>query len=166
VVESSQIAEPGSILVRALKHDGLEHRRWSAKLRQQEASLIVLDAMFDREIEHDLLGTISQGTLSVEYYWLDRWYNVFRFLGPEGALRNFYCNINQPPDFDGRVLSYVDLDIDVLVQPDFSFRILDLDEFEQNAVRYRYPFELQNCARKALDELVERIENRKFPFSE
>jgi protein associated with RNAse G/E len=166
VVESSQIAEPGPVLVRALKHDGVEHRRWNAKLLRKEGSLVVLDAIFDREIEHDLLGTISQGTLSVEYYWLDRWYNVFKFLGPKGALRNFYCNINQPPDFDGHVLSYVDLDIDVLVQPDFSFKVLDLDEFEHNAIRYGYPLELQNCARGALDQLVDRIQNRKFPFTE
>ena len=39
----------------------------------------MLDAVFDEEIEHELLGTISSGTISTEYYWLDRWYNVFRF---------------------------------------------------------------------------------------
>jgi protein associated with RNAse G/E len=124
----------------------------------------VLDAMFDREIEHDLLGRISSGTLSIEYYWLDRWYNVFRFLNPAGELRNFYCNVNLPPSFDGRVLSYVDLDIDVVVEADFSFRILDLDEFELNAGRFNYPEELQTNARRALEELIELIQTRRFPF--
>jgi protein associated with RNAse G/E len=166
VAENSQTVESGSILVRALKHGDREHRRWAAKLVRQEGSLIVLDAIFDRQIEHDLLGTISAGTLSLEYYWLDRWYNVFRFQGPQGSLRNFYCNVNQPPCFDGRVLSYVDLDIDVLVEPDFSFRILDLDEFEYNAIRYHYPLEMQTRARSALDELVGLIEKRAFPFNE
>ncbi len=166
MAESRVTAESRSILVRTLKYGELEHRRWGAKLVRQEGSLIVLEAMFDREIEHDLLGTISRGTLSIEYYWLDRWYNVFRFLEPQGTLRNFYCNVNQPPAFDGNVLSYVDLDIDVLVQPDFSFRILDLDEFERNAIRYGYPTELQKCARRALDELVAMIEKRAFPFNQ
>jgi uncharacterized protein len=160
------VAENSSVLVRALKHDGLEHRRWTAKLLRQEGSLIVLDAIFDREIQHDLLGTIHEGTISIEYYWLDRWYNVFRFLDARGSVRNFYCNVNQPPQFDGEVLSYVDLDIDVLVEPDFSFRILDLDEFDYNALRYDYPPELKHRAHAALNELVDLIQLRAFPFNE
>ena len=131
-----------------------------------EAPLLVLDARFDRDIEHELLGTILVGTASVEYYWLDRWYNVFRFSDPTGELRNYYCNINVPPAFDGRVLSYVDLDIDVLVEPNFSYKVLDLAEFEQNKERYAYPIEIQNHARRAVADLIDLIESRSFPFDE
>ena len=126
----------------------------------------MLDAVFDEEIEHELLGTISSGTISTEYYWLDRWYNVFRFSDPNRKLQNFYCNINQPPSFDGRVLSYIDLDIDVLVAPDFTYRVLDIDDFEENAKRYAYPDEVQANARQALAELISLIEARAFPFNE
>jgi protein associated with RNAse G/E len=148
-----------------LKYDGSEHRKWSAQLLRQEGPLIILDAMFDREIEHDVLGNISQGTVSAEYYWLDRWYNIFRFQDAAGRLRNYYCNINQPASFDGEVLSYVDLDIDVVVNPDSSFQILDLEEFERNALRYSYPTELREKAHQALSELVELIKSRAFPFA-
>lgn len=71
-----------------------------------------------------------------------------------------------PPHFDGKVLSYVDLDIDVLVEPNLSYRILDLEDFEENSKRYSYPVEVQNVARVALDELVRLIESRSFPFSD
>ena len=128
--------------------------------------LVVLDAVFDEEIQHDLLGTISLGTISTEYYWLDRWYNVFRFSDPDRKLKRFYCNINVPPRFDGRVLSYIDLDIDVLVEPDLSYQILDEDDFEQNAQHYPYPEDVQTNARRALAELIELIEARSFPFNE
>ena len=124
------------------------------ELRRQDGPLLVLDAVFDEEIQHDLLGTISAGTISTEYYWLDRWYNVFRFSDPDQKLRNFYCNVNVPPQFDGRVLSYVDLDIDVLVEPDLTYKILDEDDFEENARRYAYPAEVQANARRALAELI------------
>ena len=126
----------------------------------------MLDAVFDEEIEHELLGTISSGTISTEYYWLDRWYNVFRFSDSNQTLQNFYCNINQPPSFDGRVLSYIDLDIDVLVAPDFTYKILDVDDFEENAKRYAYPDDLKANARQALAELIWLIEARAFPFNE
>jgi protein associated with RNAse G/E len=154
------------IVVSVLKYDGLEHRRWPARIARIEGPLLVLDAVFEDEIEHDLLGTISSGTISTEYYWLDRWYNVFRFSDPDRRLKNYYCNVNQPPTFDGRVLSYIDLDIDVLVAPDLTYRILDVEDFEENARRYTYPEEVQANAHRALEELTELIESRAFPFNE
>ena len=79
-------------------------------------------------------------------------------------MKSFYCNVNQPPSFDGRVLSYVDLDIDVLVAPDLTYRILDEDDFEQNSRLYPYTAEVQLNARRALAELVDLIESKSFPF--
>jgi protein associated with RNAse G/E len=140
------------------------HRTWDAELLRREGSLIVLDAKFSEEITHDLLGTIASGTHSLEYYWLDRWYNVFRFAQPDGKLRNFYCNVNVPATLEGDVLSYVDLDIDILVQPDFSYQVLDLDEFEKNSMLYDYPLEVRQNAHLAVSELVTMIEKRAFPF--
>ncbi|HKY44180.1 MAG TPA: DUF402 domain-containing protein [Pyrinomonadaceae bacterium] len=153
------------ILVSVHKYDGTEYRRWPARIAKTVGPLLILDAVFDEEIQHDLLGTIVSGTISTEYYWLDRWYNVFRFSDPHQKLKNFYCNINVPPRFDGRVLSYIDLDIDVLVEPDLTYKILDEDDFEENAQRYHYPQEVQVNARAALAELIELIESRSFPFN-
>ena len=154
------------ITVRAHKYDGSEHRSWKARVLRQEGPLLVLDATFDREIKHDLLGTIASGTSSIEYYWLDRWYNVFRFADPKGRLRSYYCNVNVPPEFDGQVLSYIDLDIDILVEPDLTYRVVDLDDFEQNAKLFGYSEDVQKKARQALRRLIELIESRAFPFSD
>jgi protein associated with RNAse G/E len=100
----------------------------------------------------------------VEYYWLDRWYNVFRFAQPDARLRNYYCNVNKPATLEGDVLSYVDLDIDILVQPDFSYKVLDIDEFEKNSELYDYSIEVRQNARLAVSQLVTMIETRAFPF--
>jgi uncharacterized protein len=156
--------EENEVVVHVLKYDGREHRRWPARIARIDGPLLVLDAVFEDEIEHDLLGTISSGTISTEFYWLDRWYNVFRFLEPDGSVRNFYCNVNMPPRLDGRTLSYIDLDMDILVSPALSYEILDMDEFWINALKYKYPTDVQNRARGALRELVSLIEAREFPF--
>jgi uncharacterized protein len=142
------------------------HRTWPAEIVQQQGPLIVLDARFSDEIQHELLGTISCGTISQEYYWLDRWFNIFRFAQPSGELRNYYCNVNVPPLFEGHALTYIDLDIDILVQPDFSYRIVDLDEFEHNANLYHYPELIRQNAAQAMETLVQMIEMRTFPFSD
>ena len=150
--------ESNGIVVRALKYDGTEHRSWAARMSGQTGPLLILDAVFNEEIEHDLIGIIASGTVSTEYYWLDRWYNVFRFSD------RYYCNVSMPPGFDGRVLTYVDLDIDVLVKPDFSYQVLDLEDFEDNARALNYPLEVRRNAHAALAELIRLIEARSFPF--
>jgi protein associated with RNAse G/E len=153
-----------SIVVNAYKYDGVLHRTWHAQLIHQQGALVILDAQFPEEIVHDLLGTIASGTQSLEYYWLDRWYNIFRFAQPDGTLRNYYCNVNVPASFDGETLTYVDLDLDILIEPDFSYKVLDVEDFERNAKRYGYTEEVQEKARQALDELVSMIQRRSFPF--
>ena len=153
------------LTVQSRKLDGRAHRSWRARLARRAGALIVLDAVFEEEVNHALLGHIARGTVSLEYYWTDRWYNIFRFAAANGELRNFYCNISQPAQFEGDVLSFVDLDIDVLVAPDYSYRVLDLDEFEEHAARYGYATDLRERAHLALAELLSLLERREFPFA-
>lgn len=153
------------VTINSRKFDGKIHRSWKAGLIEQQNSLLVFIGEFDHEIKHSHLGVIRRGTISYEYYWLDRWYNIFRFHQPDGNLRNFYCNVNLPPTFENGVLDYVDLDIDVLVWQDFSTFVLDLDEFAENAKKYRYPTEICDKAQSSLAELKIMIEKKMFPFS-
>lgn len=120
--------------------------------------------MFDEDVKHEQLGLIRRGTVSYEYYWRDRWYNIFRFHEPGGDLRNYYCNISMPPRFENGILDYIDLDIDVLVRKDLSYEVLDLEDFQNNAVIYAYPGEVRRMADQSLMELKGLIERREFPF--
>jgi uncharacterized protein len=144
----------GGIFVHSCKHDGHVHRRWPARVARREGTLVVLDAVFEEEVRHTLIGTIEAGTHSIEFFWTDRWYSVFRFQTPDGRLLRFYCNINTPARLDDGVLSFVDLDVDVLVSPDYSYTILDEDEFELHAELYAYPKVYRDNVRRALGELL------------
>ena len=152
------------VRVDSLKYDGRLHRSWPARLIRRAGALVVVEGVFSSEVRHQLLGTIAAGTRSTEYYWTDRWYSVFRFREPAGGLRNYYCNINRPAEFDGRVLAFVDLDIDVLVSPDFTYAVLDEDEFAEHAARYGYTPEVHRRVAAAREELITLIEARVFPF--
>jgi protein associated with RNAse G/E len=153
------------IKVRVLKYDGSEYRRWNARMARLEGSLIVLEAEFEFDVQHDSLGTIPKGTQTVEYYWLDRWYNVFRFVEDDNSTRLWYCNVSTPATVADAMLSYVDLDIDMLVQPDLTYALLDLDDFEENAQRFGYSVETQQMAHQAVDELRVLIDTHQFPFT-
>jgi protein associated with RNAse G/E len=135
------------------------------RLARREGSLIVLEGFFVEEVRHPFIGTIEAGTLSTEFFWTDRWYSVFRFQSPAGPLLKFYCNINTPPRLESGVLSFIDLDVDVLVNPDYSYSVLDEEEFNHHAEIYDYPPSYRVRVQEALLELFDLIENQHFPFS-
>lgn len=152
-------------IINARKFDGKIHRSWQAELVEQQESLLVFVGKFQDDVKHSDLGFIRRGTISYEYYWLDRWFNVFRFHEPNGDLRNYYCNINLPPTFYNGTLDYIDLDIDILVWKDFSYKILDKEEFLEHSARYNYSDDIIATVHKNLKTLERMIKLREFPFS-
>ncbi len=156
--------EGAEVWVESLKYGGSLHRRWRARVEVFEEPLIVLEGVFETEVRHPLLGLIAAGTRSTEYFWTDRWYNVFRFREPSGELRCFYCNVNMPPLLSEGRLTFVDLDVDILVAPDFSYSVLDEDEFAEHAEQLDYPPDARRNARAAVRELIGLVERREFPF--
>jgi protein associated with RNAse G/E len=156
---------PGSgITIISRKYDGTISRSWKCSLLEKEGDLLSFLGVFEDEVSHPDLGIIRRGTTSLEFYWLDRWYNIFRFHEPDGELRNYYCNINLPPKFENDVLDYVDLDIDVVVWRDLRYEILDMEDFQRNSKEYDYPLVVRQKAEESISELISMIEGRKFPF--
>ena len=118
---------------------------------------------FESDVEHPELGFIGRGTVSYEFFWADRWYNVFRFHEPAGDLKCYYCNIILPPELKDTTLDYVDLDLDILVWPNGKYQVLDEPEFEENITAYQYPEDVVDTARNTLEELKDCIESGEFP---
>jgi protein associated with RNAse G/E len=111
------------------------------------------------------MGDIPAGTLSHEYFWSDHWYNVFRFVRPDGQLHCYYCNIALPAKWAAGELSFVDLDIDIVVGADNSVKVLDEDEFETNRVVFGYPADIILGVQKAIEEVKALVSGLEFPFN-
>ncbi len=157
-------SEDRIITINSRKFDNSISKSWKVELVNQDSGLFTFIGKFEKEIIHSQLGVIRRNTVSYEFYWLNRWYNVFRFHEPDGNLRNFYCNINLPINFSGEALNYVDLDIDILVWKDFSYQVLDIEEFEVNAKRFSYSDKMRKQVRASQNELISLIETKTFPF--
>lgn len=101
---------------------------------------------------------------SLEYLPLDKPYNIVSFFGLDGDLLYHYCNILSLTRHTGSLLSYVDLDLDVIVQPDGSFALEDCDEFEANAQCMDYPDALVLLALDAAQQLEDMVRQRGHVF--
>ena len=155
-----------TISVNSRKYDGQVRRTWQAGLIRQHSPAIVLVGRFMEDVHHPDLGHIAKDTASFEYFWTDRWYNVFAMYEPDSTLRNWYCNIAMPATFDGSTLDFIDLDIDVVIWPDGSRAVLDMDDFQENQITFAYPATVTESALQSLDDLMGVIDRREFPFNQ
>lgn len=153
--------------IHVTKYDGSYHRRWPVYYVQRKGSLYLTESRAG-----DLVTRTPEPADDPEpwaipsggpvYLWEDRWYNVARGLR-SGRIR-YYVNIATPVTFDGESFHFVDLDLDVGWFTDEAPQVLDEDEFLDHSERMRYPAEIIEQARAAVDEVLTLIAARAFPF--
>jgi protein associated with RNAse G/E len=89
----------------------------------------------------------------LQLYWPDRWYTLSAFY--EGrSLIHTYAMIIQPATIQENHLTYIDLDLSLLVEPDFSHEVLTQAEFEQLSETLNYSEETRIGALLALNMLT------------
>ena len=82
----------------------------------------------------------------------------------KGAFKFWYCDVSMPCTFAEDVLSYVDLDLDLIAYEDGTYRVDDEDEFLSHQREYEYPAEIVDRARAELAALIAAHAARVFPF--
>lgn len=93
----------------------------------------------------------------VQYFWPERWYMLSAFYdGP--ALRHTYASVIMPPTIEPGRLSYVDLDLSLLVEPDLSYEVLTQAEFDQMTNLLGYSEETRISALMALRGLTNSLQ--------
>lgn len=112
-------------------------------------------------------------SLSVVFF--NRDYNVSIGWDADWNFKHMYINVALPGQWDGRVCSYVDLDLDLIWFVPQSKRVLsgeltpalielDRDEYEERKVALSYPAEIQQRTEQGLLDATEAIESGVFPF--
>jgi protein associated with RNAse G/E len=111
-------------------------------------------------------GTAHLPTVTLEYFPAGRWYNVLSYFEPTtGALERHFCNIIAPAMWDGATLSYIDLDLDLVVSPTGVVTVEDVGDFRRNARRWRYPAAVRRGALAALREVRDLAARGVPPFT-
>lgn len=124
--------------------------QYEGSLVRRDGNTIVLEALFDRQDMPFQEVVFRAGDRFVEYYFSDRWYNIFEIYDrDDGQIKGWYCNVGVPAVIEDGVVSYVDLALDLWVSADGKQTVLDEDEFAEMGLSR----ELRENARRGLDEL-------------
>lgn len=133
---------------------------YMGNLLSRDETTLVLEALFDRADMPFMDVVFKTGDRFVEYYYTDRWYNIFAIHDrDDDRVKGWYCNIGKPAMFDNGVVSYIDLALDLWVSANGRQTVLDEDEFNELGL----DSELRQKALIALQELKAYFETKRPP---
>ncbi len=152
-------------MITVIKRDHLGHEkiRYEGEVLQQDTTAIVIKAIFQIPIADLGFVVFRQGDVFTEWFYTDRWYNIFRVEdGETGTLKGWYCNITRPAIIADAIISADDLALDVFVHPNGDVRVLDEDEFASLDLAN----DERTKARNALESLKHLVDSHHPPFDD
>jgi predicted RNA-binding protein associated with RNAse of E/G family len=150
------------VTVRKLDHMGRQVVAYPGQVLQRGPRTIVLRTEWNREPIDLGFVLLKPDDRWTEYFYADKWYNVFEIRAGDGRLKGWYCNITRPARISADEVKAEDLALDLWVTPGGEMQVLDEDEF---AALPLSPAECET-ARQALAELQARVTRRLPPFDE
>lgn len=150
------------MLVHKLNTSGEITVTYDAELAERLPDGVRLEARWTRPPLPLGYATFETGDRFVEWYFSDRWYNIFEIHASDGRLKGWYCNVAEPAVITADEIRCRDLLLDVWVGADGSTRILDEDEF---AADTQMDDATRAAARAGLDELLRLVKSRTYPFT-
>jgi len=146
--------------VKKLDQDGKVVVSYTGRILEEGENFVVLEAFFNREDMPFMGVVLKKGDRFVETYYKDRWYNIFEIYDrDDGSFKGWYCNVGRPAVIEAGTISYVDLALDLWIDPNGVQTVLDEDEFKN------LPLDSMTRAqaRSALERMQQEFENKKPP---
>jgi len=150
-----------NVTIYKLDHNGEEKFVYRGQVLERSGAAMIVEARFGLEHKRQDYVTFKKGDRFVEYYYSDRWYNVYAIYDvDDDSLKGWYCNITRPAKFEGDHIYADDLALDYFLQPNGKEFILDEEEFNALGLDSKE----SAAAREALAELRHLAARRIHPF--
>lgn len=164
-VDSMEIPKVGStIQIESVKHDRKLHRRWEQNKVLYSDEHIIIGGN-NKTIVQEADGKRWQTTEPAIFYFDKRyWFNVIKIFGTDASY--YYCNMSSSYTYQHDKLQYIDYDIDIIVDGDWSIKVVDEKEFVTNKITYQYSDDIEKSINKHITILKKWIMSRKDPFNE
>jgi len=150
------------IVIHSYKHNKKLHRIWkNATLLEDNDEMIIVANKRTKVVESTGRFWYTKEP-SVAFFFKNHWYNVIAILKENKV--TYYCNIGSPVLMDEEAVKYIDYDLDIKVDSDFSYKILDIYEYKMHRDIMDYPQDIKLILAKEMLDLKSRIDRRDLPF--
>ncbi len=104
--------------------------RYTGEVLERGAGWVCIRAAFGSPSRDLGYINLKHGDWFTEWFYADRWYNVFRIEDVDtGLLKGWYCNLTRPAEIHDDYTAADDLALDLFVHTDGMIRVLDEDEY-------------------------------------
>jgi protein associated with RNAse G/E len=142
-------------------HLGQPVWHYTGNVIERGETYVCLRAFFDRREANLGFVTFHSGDLFIEWFFSDRWYNIFQVHeGDSATVKGWYCNITRPALIDDHTVRADDLELDVWVMPNGTMMLLDEKEFGE----LNLPTEERMAALRAIQTIRQAVAERSGPF--
>ena len=161
--EKSTIKVGDKLAIHCYKHDGRLHQLCD------EAIVLAVDEEKIVVANNKAKLTEADGRSyhakepAILFFYKKHWFNIIGQLKKFGLF--YYCNIATPYIIDGKIIKYIDYDLDLRVFPDGGFKILDYNEYNYHKKIMHYSKEIQLIIKKELSNLIEMKKKKEGPFA-
>ncbi|HLZ23071.1 MAG TPA: DUF402 domain-containing protein [Ktedonobacterales bacterium] len=149
-------------IVRKLNTVGVEVVSYDAELAERLPDGVRLHATWTRGPLALGYTTFETGDHFTEWFYSNRWYNIFQIHAADSTLKGWYCNVAEPATITADSVTCRDLLLDLWVSPEGQTQVLDEDEFAADAT---LDIQTRLSAQNALAELIECVQTRAEPFT-
>lgn len=151
------------VYIQSYKHNGTLHRTWcKGFVVDVRDTMYVVVTNKTWVIEADGRKWLTREP-AICFFYENHWFNVISMIRKDGVY--YYCNLATPSLYDGEAIKNIDYDLDVKLYPDWSYRILDGNEYEMHAKIMNYPENIKKIVENELEVLLSLMENEKSPFN-
>jgi len=149
------------ITVTKNNHRGEPVWQYQGSVIERGDNYVCLRAYFDRQDADLGFVTFNRGDLFIEWFFSDRWYNIFQVHdGDSDTIKGWYCNITRPATITADTITADDLELDVWVTPKGALALLDEKEFSNLDL----PADERIAALRAIETLRQDATERQGPF--
>lgn len=151
-----------NIQIQSYKHDESLHRIWEkATVLFADDDVVIVANKRTKVIESNGRFWHTREP-SVTWFYKKHWFNIIGIIKRDSI--HFYCNIASPYLFDEEGLKYIDYDLDIKVIEDFSYTVLDRNEYNKHKDKMDYSEDLKVILERELSTLRKMIDNKEEPF--
>jgi protein associated with RNAse G/E len=144
-------------------HTGGPMLHYTGDVVERGETWVCLRARFSRDDRDAGYVVFRRGDLFTEWFYADRWYNVFEMRDAnDGHLKGWYCNVTHPAVIRESSIEADDLALDVFVSPNGNILVLDEDEFAALSLSD----DERRLALMAVEEIKGMVARREQPFGE
>ena len=101
---------------------------------------------------------------ALQFYGMRQPLSILVCFDDAGNVMEWQCDAGLPARITGRVIEFTDLDLDVMVNPNGSYYVRDLEDFEARSTAMGYSDDARQAAWKGVALALLLVKRKRFPF--